>query len=560
MSRADPLAAVSTRVTAQRRRARADQVRNNAGGYVFAVDDLTRLRRFLTLGVEAGTYYVTERALTRDNAGIVLRLAATDPKLVVDEIVAISEAGRAPKQNPALFALAVVAGTADDAGRAYALAHLSRVARTGTHLALFAGYVQQFRGWGRALRRAVGDWYLDLTPEAMAYQVLKYRQREGWTHRDLLRKAHPVTTDPAQARLFDYVTHRARDTAAGQALDVDGLPDLVAAFDEAQSAGLPRLVELIGTQPLSWEMLPTAALESPAIWEALLDQGLPITALIRQLPRLTRLGVLSDSGTGSRAGAVAERLADSVTLAKGRVHPISMLVALRTYASGQSARGSSQWTPLPRIVDALDAGFYAAFAAVEPTGRRTLLALDVSGSMTAPISSLPLTAREASAALALVTARTEPDYEILGFTTTGRSVWRPTATAAYGTWASAVSRLAISPRQRLDDVLKRLWDLPFAGTDCALPMLWALKQKVAIDTFVVYTDNETWAGRIHPFEALRRYRERTGIPAKLVVVGMTSTGFSIADPSDAGMLDVAGFDQAVPTVIADFSKAEVPRA
>ena len=53
-------------------------------------------------------------------------------------------------------------------------------------------------------------------------------------------------------------------------------------------------------------------------------------------------------------------------------------------------------------------------------------------------------------------------------------------------------------------------------------------------------------------QALRQYRERTGIAAKLVVVGLVSNGFSIADPNDAGMLDVVGFDTAAPAAIADF--------
>jgi 60 kDa SS-A/Ro ribonucleoprotein len=35
---------------------------------------------------------------------------------------------------------------------------------------------------------------------------------------------------------------------------------------------------------------------------------------------------------------------------------------------------------------------------------------------------------------------------------------------------------------------------------------------------------------------------------------MVSTGFSIADPSDAGMLDVVGFDTNAPKVISDFAK------
>jgi hypothetical protein len=46
-----------------------------------------------------------------------------------------------------------------------------------------------------------------------------------------------------------------------------------------------------------------------------------------------------------------------------------------------------------------------------------------------------------------------------------------------------------------------------------------------------------------------------GIRAKLVVVGMALNGFTIADPDDAGMLDVVGFDTVTPNLIADFATA-----
>jgi 60 kDa SS-A/Ro ribonucleoprotein len=65
-----------------------------------------------------------------------------------------------------------------------------------------------------------------------------------------------------------------------------------------------------------------------------------------------------------------------------------------------------------------------------------------------------------------------------------------------------------------------------------------------------------WAGSIHPAQALRDYRQRMGIPAKLVVVEMVSNGFTIADPDDAGMLDVVGCDTSTPTVISDFGKTQ----
>jgi 60 kDa SS-A/Ro ribonucleoprotein len=85
-------------------------------------------------------------------------------------------------------------------------------------------------------------------------------------------------------------------------------------------------------------------------------------------------------------------------------------------------------------------------------------------------------------------------------------------------------------------------------------MLYAQALQREIDTFVIYTYSETWAGDIHPAQALRAYRRASGIEARLVVVGMVSDGFSIADPADAGMLDVVGFDTATPQLISDFAR------
>ena len=79
-----------------------------------------------------------------------------------------------------------------------------------------------------------------------------------------------------------------------------------------------------------------------------------------------------------------------------------------------------------------------------------------------------------------------------------------------------------------------------------------------IDVFVVYTDSETWAGKIHPTAALQRYRTEMNRPnAKLIVVGMQSNGFTIADPNDKGMLDVVGFDSAAPQVMSLFAEGQI---
>lgn len=140
-----------------------------------------------------------------------------------------------------------------------------------------------------------------------------------------------------------------------------------------------------------------------------------MTAMIRNLATMTRVGVVAPGSAGT--AKVVDQLGDVERLRAARVHPIAVLSALRTYQAGRGARGRGRWDPVAQVVDALDAAFYAAFGAVEPAGRRVLLALDVSGSMTwGQVAGVPgLTPRDASAAMALVTAATEPRHEVVGF-------------------------------------------------------------------------------------------------------------------------------------------------
>jgi 60 kDa SS-A/Ro ribonucleoprotein len=117
--------------------------------------------------------------------------------------------------------------------------------------------------------------------------------------------------------------------------------------------------------------------------------------------------------------------------------------------------------------------------------------------------------------------------------------------------------ISFTPKQRMDDVLKNMQALSplMGGTDCALPMLDALEKKLAVDVFAIYTDSETWHGKVHPKQALDMYRQKMGRAAKLVVVGMVANKFSIADPKDLGMFDVVGFDSVTPQLISEFAAA-----
>lgn len=525
-------------------------VANSAGGFAFALDDWKRLDRFLILGAEGGTYYVSERELTPDNAAVVTRCLAADSARTVKQIVAVSESGRAPKNDSAIFALALASAHAPIDSRGAVWAALPKVCRTGTHLFQFVAVANPLRGWGAGLRKAVGAWYTDKTPEDLAYQVTKYQQRNGWSHRDVLRLASPKPgDDPARAALFRWIATGAAEgertvtrgvgtqakTRTYAAVSADALPESVRALESlGKAASVEEVVALVArfADKAPRELIPTQFLADARVWDALLPT-MPMTAMLRNLATMTRVGLLTPLADATKT--VCDRLRDSLRLKKARVHPLSILVALKTYESGRSVKGDGTWTPAQAIVDALNDAFYLAFNAVEPSGKRWVFGLDVSGSMGVQISGMPVSCCEAATALAMVSARIEP------YTFTGR-------------FNTGFESVPFGKTTRLDAALAYTRNINGGGTDCSLPMTWAMKNKIKADVFCVLTDSETWAGTIHPFQALEQYRDKTGIDAKLIVVGMVSNGFTIADPSDPGMLDVVGFDTAVPGVMADFAR------
>jgi len=217
-----------------------------------------------------------------------------------------------------------------------------------------------------------------------------------------------------------------------------------------------------------------------------------------------------------------------------------VLLALHTYKSGRGDKGSLKWEPNKAVVEALEKAYYMSFKSVQPTGKRHLLAIDVSGSMNCPcVGSTALTCNLAAAAMMMVTVRTEENCDIVAF-------------------SHRLVPLNINKSDDLPTVIKKTSELPFGGTDCALPMTDAMEKKKEYDVFIVYTDNETWYGKVHPSRALQQYREAMKLPdAKLIVVGMASNGFTIADPDDFGMLDIAGFDSGATQTIAKFTMGEL---
>lgn len=501
-----------------------DMVENNAGAYSFQITPQQQLERFLLLGTEGGTYYVGESKLTIENAKSIVDYIQKDGLAVVATLVDFARKNRAPKADPLIFVLALTMTYGNEATKKAAYDGLGYVCKNSTQLFMLIGDIQKMRGWSRGLRRAVARFYTGRTVDKLAYQLVKYRQRAGFTHRDVLRLAHPKTQDKMINTLLGY--------AVGKVAPHEVNNKLIQAFEIAQNPETTdqELINVILNDKLTWEMVPTDKLNNSKILTALLE-SMPLIALMRNLNRFAMAGLTQ--GNSEVTKTIVARLTDKVKVAETGPHPVNVVNTMLTYSSGQGFRGGNTWTPNQNIVDALDTLFYLAIDAVVPTKKSILFGVDNSGSMKHTISNTVMRANQFANVLALTLLKTEPNAEGIAFNNKRET-------------------FNLGRRSSLDEAMK----LPLIGgtTDCAIPIVHALATGNKYDAIIILSDNESWAGQQHGFQALAEYRKKINPDVKVVEVAAVATPYSTFPSDDKNLLRVVGFDASVLQVIEEFLK------
>lgn len=498
-----------------------NMVQNNAGGYSFKITSQELLERFLLIGTEGGTYYVKEQELTAANAEAIINHIKYSGEAVVETVVDFAVNNRAPKADAGIFVLALCTAHGNEEVKKKAYNAISKVCKTSTHLFMFLANVQELRGWSRGLRRGVAKFYEEKTVAQLAYQMVKYRNRAGFTHKDALRLSHAKSTEEAKNDLFKY--------AVGKVTEAECTNKLIQAFGQAQSSkDAEELINLIDTYGLTWEMIPTEMLNDTDVLKALVDH-MPLTALIRNLNRFSYNGLTEGNSTVTKK--IVKKLTDKELVAKAGVHPINVVNAMMTYSSGVGTKGDKRWVPNQNIVDALDTTFTHAIAALTPTGQDILIGVDISGSMSSPVAGMSMSASQIANVLAVTLLKSEPNAELVWFDT---EIKKPT----------------IGRRSSLDEVINKSPN--GGGTDCAQALKYALDKKVSYDAILILTDNETWAGRQHGEKILDEYRRKVNPAVKVVEVAMVSNPYSNLPDDDKNLLRVVGFDASVVDVINSF--------
>lgn len=493
---------------------------NHCGGPCYRLPATDRFVRFLVLGSES-SYYCSSSTIQEETISCIQELY-TFPEgngidFMIQKILDCDSQGKVPKHSHILYAMACLCELSEEVRKRVFEELLIPCCRTLSHLCEFLSYLKKI-SWGRHTRRHLSLWFNQFSPRELAYQCTKYRNRKGFTPKDLLRLVHPYPITKDQEQVYQFCLGTWNYTSGeGEVSEY-----LHAVEKMLRSSDMYEVVPFILQHRFTWEHVGQQALLKQAhIWNTLIATEMPFHAFLKNLVRML--------GCDTSEPLILHYLGQTHLLEHARVHPIQIMLASTMLAKSAYAQY------YPSILTRLDDLFHASFQQVRSMQKRILVGMDVSASMDSSrcIGCPHISAREAACAFAMILKHTEPYAHFMAFTDT-------------------LIPFDIRTQDRLHEVIENAKRLPFGNTDCSLPIQYALDKKQEVDLFLVITDNETNCNKVPPKELLAKYRKEVFPHAKMVVLSTASTDVSIADPNASYMLDVAGFDPSVFQVIRQF--------
>jgi 60 kDa SS-A/Ro ribonucleoprotein len=181
----------------------SEMIQGRSGGYAFDAGIWAMLRRCLIVGTAQSTYYAGKKELTDDFITTVQEAIAIDPRRVADEILYASD-GKSINNSAPIFALVLLSmGETPEAKVAF-LEIFPQVVRTASHFYEWLIYTKSLRGFGKIVKQAGTNWLSQDNVKKLAYQLLKYQQRNGYSHRDALRLFHVKPPTDEHDQLFHW--------------------------------------------------------------------------------------------------------------------------------------------------------------------------------------------------------------------------------------------------------------------------------------------------------------------------------------------------------------------
>jgi hypothetical protein len=368
--------------------------------------------------------------------------------------------------------------------------------------------------------------------------MVKYRSRalvsagkpsDTWTHADVLNLMHPHPASQEHAQLMNWaVAPQEKKLRLAFEMNHEAKSaNMIRAYHEIMDGNpsITRIAGLLLDYNLPWEVLPTDKLNSFQLWKVLLPT-LGARALLRQTWRFEEQGFFKDH---SFREVWALRMLDERVI-KGKIHPIDIYIALKARQHDKFVR------------EILDSAFDKAMhLPLDPVGKRLIIAIDASGSMSKEIM-MSKTAREsshiscweASMAMSSVFIRHEATTPLVLSWSDGERSVRETRFSS--------NKIA----QMVTDFLSQAKG---GGTDMSSPLRYVVSQGLAkkYDGMLIFTDDETWKGPELPMTWLRQVW-RINPNFKMITCSVAAYEFTnfVRDPRT---LDTAGFDSSLHQIV-----------
>ena len=476
-------------------------VANHAGGRAFAKSDEQALAQFIMTGTFNNTFYVKGE----DQLAQVLERAQKVDNEFLAKLAIYSREHGFMKDMPALLCALLVARGSEHADTVFA--------RVIDNAKMLRNFVQMLRG-GVVGRKSLGSKAKRLVKGFIAnlsdYALWEASVGNDPSLVDVLKLAHPKAKDDRRNALYAYVMGKPCDAAL--------LPDFIKAYEgfakgETREAPLKAPFQKLTALPLSTEDWTRIA--TNARWQ--------MTRM--NLNTFSRHGVFRDP---KMVSMVAERLADRENVLSARAFPYQLMAAMLNAGSDVPAK----------VKTALEDAMEIALENVPEIGGRTVVAIDVSGSMGSPATGH----REGS---------TSSVTCINVAALVGAALRRKNRKATILTFDFNCREVKVAANAKIMTICQKIGNSG-GGTDCGSVLRYINEHGIELDNLIVVSDNESWRDgyRSSLSELWVGYKSRFP-KARMINLDITPNEFS-ATAERKDTLRVGGFSDEVFRVMAQF--------
>jgi len=425
-----------------------------------------------------------------------------------------------------------------------------------------AGRVSAKWGMGRGMRTFIQRWYNKQDPYDLVMETCRVKKKHSWSHKDIIKLAHVKSSDKAVAVILMAIVQGLAKTVEMYKESPEAQPilDYIACVEEFKRCRDPVLaVQQIRQHSFDIDIVPSELLVYTEVWEAAVSR-LPLRRVLAHLKSMVRHNLLL-RGDCPVLEKVRGLVCDPLALAASKLQPAEILrYERRNVASGWKHPPTTnksdieekeylKTTSIPnrRLTEALKAMLKHSFKNVVKLNKKVLICVDTRDKMLTSRcwKSDSVTSSQAAAVtiLSLVAAKCD--------------VTLTTVIEGEGRHAGDIVVIPLTDTDNMETLGRKMREANGGVPKNIHAVNYAVSSKKQFDLILHITDSHTAdvdSKLLWP--ALVKYRERGGTITRYVMMAVSTSSVSSADPRDPGMLDIAGWTPDAVRVIQAFLKEE----